>query len=69
MYIGALLSKMVNEENNSCWAMSSDIYCQSTVVNAEDVLSNDALRLPSKCHTPIANRYCLEIDVTYGRSN
>ncbi len=36
MYLGASLSRMINAENKSCWAMSSDEYCQAAVKNVED---------------------------------
>ena len=64
MYLGASLSRMINAENKSCWAMSSDEYCQAAVKNVEDVLAKDNLRLPSKCYTPIANGYRPELDVS-----
>ena len=49
MYLGASLSRMISADNKSCWAMSSDEYCQAAVKNVEDVLTKDNLRLPSKC--------------------
>ena len=64
VYLGASLSKMTNQDNDSCWAMSSDTYCQAAVKNVEDVLSKDNLRLPSKCVCPLTNGYRPEMDVT-----
>ena len=64
MYLGASLTQMINDENKSCWAMSSDTYCQAAVKNVENKLLKDGLRLPPKCYTPISNEYRPEIDVT-----
>ena len=44
--------------------MSSDIYCKSAAASVEETLKKKSLRLPSKCPTPLANYYRLEIDTT-----
>ena len=64
MYLGASLSKMNNETNKECWAMSSDKYCAAAVASVADVLKKKGLGLPSKCVTPLSNGYRSEIDVT-----
>ena len=64
MYLGASLSKMTNEENHECWAMSSDKYCAAMIKNVEDVLEKKGLRLPSKCITPLRSGYKPELDCT-----
>jgi len=64
VYLGASLSKMTNQDNDECWAMSSDTYCQAAVKNVEDVLAKDNLRLPTKCVCPLTNGYRPETDVT-----
>jgi hypothetical protein len=64
MYLGASLSKMTNCEGTECWAMSSDKYCEAAVANVEEALKAKGLRLPSKCLTPLANKYRPELDVT-----
>ena len=63
-YLGADLTQMTNTETKSCWTMSSDSYCQAAVKNIDAKLLKDRLRLPPKCHTPIANGYRSELDVT-----
>jgi len=64
MYLGAGLTKMHNESNLECWAMSSDQYCAAAVANVTESLNKKGLRLPSKCVTPLANGYRPEVDVT-----
>ena len=64
MYLGAGLTKMTNETNKECWAMSSDNYCKAAVTNVEEALKTKGLRLPSKCVTPLTNGYRPEMDVT-----
>ena len=64
VYLGASLTKMTNVNNNECWAMSSDQYCQAAVKNVETTLEKKNLRLPSKCLTPLSNGYRPEMDVT-----
>ena len=64
MYLGAELTKMHNETNKECWAMSSDKYCAAAVTNVTEVLNKKGLRLPSKCFTPLSNGYRPEVDVT-----
>ena len=64
VYLGASLSKMNNETNKECWAMSSDKYCAAAVANVTEVLGKKGLRLPSKCATPLVHGYRPEIDVT-----
>ena len=64
MYLGAEVSKMDNIDGDSCWAMSSDKYCDALVKNVEDVLQRRGLRLPSKCITPLQSGYKPEVDCT-----
>ena len=42
--------------------MSSDKYCAALVNNIEETLAKKRLHLPSKCVTPITQRYCPEMD-------
>ena len=63
-YLGASLSKMTNEDNQECWAISSDPYCVALVTQIESVLGKKGLRLLSKCVTPLKNGYEPELDVT-----
>ena len=63
-YLGADLSHLDNESGIDCWAMSSDKYCAAFVTNVENVLASKGLRLPSRCVTPLANKYRPEQDVT-----
>ena len=64
MYLGAGLTKMYNETNKECCAMSSDSYCKAAVANVEEALKKKCLRLPSKCITPLTNGYRPEMYVT-----
>ena len=63
-YLGAGLSKMVNDDGESCWAMSSDEYCGALVSTMEDVLNKKGLRLLSKVYTPLSYNYRPELDAT-----
>ena len=64
MYLGTGLTKIYNESNLECWAMSSDQYCAAAVANVTESLNKKGLRLPSICVTSLANGYRLEVDVT-----
>ena len=64
MYLGAEISKIHNENNVLCWAMSSDKYCAAAVTNVSNNLEKKGLKLPSKCITPLSNGYRPELDVT-----
>ena len=64
MYLGASLSKMINQSCKECWAMSSDKYCATAVANVTEVLNKKGARLPSKCLTPLANGYRPELDTS-----
>ena len=64
VYLGANITKMVNEEGKECWAMGADDYCASAVQNVEKVLADKGLRLPSKCITPTLHGYKPELDAT-----
>ena len=66
MYLGAELSKMDNEDGDTCWSMSSDKYCSAMVANVEETLSRKGLRLPSQrqCQTPLSSGYKPELDCT-----
>ena len=63
-YLGAALSKMDNEQGDSCWTMSSDKYCKAFTKNVEEHLATRGLRLPSKCKTPFSSGYKPEMDCT-----
>ena len=63
-YLGADMSQMDNADGDSCWAMSSDKYCQALVKNVEENLEKRGLRLPSKCPMPLSNGYKPEMDCT-----
>ena len=39
LYLGANITKMVNEEGKECWAMGADDYCASAVQNVGKSLS------------------------------
>ena len=63
-YLGADMTKMVNNEGTECWAMSADSYCAAAVANVEKVLNNKGLKIPSKCKTPMTHGYRPELDAT-----
>ena len=63
-YLGGGLTTMVNEDGQSCWAMSSDAYCTALVKTVESILEKKGLRLLSKCRTPLAHGYRPELAAT-----
>ena len=64
VYLGAELSKMINDSGKECWAMSSDKYCAAAVENVSNVLEKKGVRLPSKCSTPFSSGYRPEQDTS-----
>lgn len=48
MYLSADLNKIPNINNDECWTMLSDKYCQVAATNVEKVLKKDGLQLPLK---------------------
>ena len=63
MYLGAQLGTM-QVEGKDGWFMSSEKYIKSAIQNIEETLQKMGQRLPSKCKTPLAYGYHLELDVT-----
>ena len=63
MYLGAQLGTM-QVKGNDGWFMSSEKYVKSAIQNIEETLQKTEQWLPSKCKTPLAYRYCPELDVT-----
>ena len=63
MYLGAQLGTM-QVEGNEGWFMSSEKYVKSAIQSIEETLQKTGQWLPSKCKTPLAYVYCLELDVT-----
>ena len=64
MYFGASLQRVENASGEKCWAMSSEKYVRSAVINVEERLSKSECRLPSKCDTPMATTYNPDEDVS-----
>ena len=64
IYLGAELSKLVNNEGSDCWAMSADKYCAAAVDTVEDVLKKQGQKLPPYCKTPLVKGYQPELDTT-----
>ena len=56
--------KIETPTQQSCWAMSSDVYCVALVKTVEGVLEKKGLRLLSRCCTPLIHGYCPELDTT-----
>ena len=63
MYLGAQLGTM-QVKGNDGWVMSSEKYVKSAIQNIEESLQKMGQRLPSRCKTPLAYGYHLELDVT-----
>ena len=63
MYLGTQLGTM-QVEGNEGWLMSSEKYVKSAIQNIEETLQKTGQWLPSKCRTPLAYGYHLELDVT-----
>ena len=63
VYLGAQLDKMIVNEVE-CWTMSAEKYVIASVKNVEEALARRALRLPSKCYTPLPSDYRPELEVS-----
>ena len=48
MYLGAIFSKMINDNKDLCWAISSKQYCKTAVQNVNDELAKHNLKLITK---------------------
>ena len=46
-YLGAEIGKILNEDGDECWSMSSEKCRTATVTNIEEVLKKKGLKLPS----------------------
>ena len=63
MYLGAQFWTM-QVGGNDGWFMSSEKYIKSAIQNIEETLQKMGQQLPSKCKTPLAYGYRLELNVT-----
>ena len=63
-YLGAGLSKMMMNDGQECWSMSSEKYVRAAVANVEEQLAKSGRRLPSKCGAPLTSGYKPELDVS-----
>ena len=57
LYLGATLSNMLLEGNNSCWTISTEHYVKAEVTNVEECLDINGRMLPPKCVTPLSRKY------------
>ena len=64
MYLDDEMSKIYNETNNECVAMSFENYYVATIRNITQVLEKESIRLPFKFITLLSNDYRLEISLT-----
>ena len=63
MYLYPEIGKM-QLKGGEVWTMSGEKYVKSAVKNLEDVLATRGHRLPSKCETPLSNKYRPELDTS-----
>ena len=64
VYLGASLSKMINDTNKECLEISADKYCAAAVANITNTLHKKGRRLPNKCTTPLSCGYKSELNTT-----
>ena len=53
MYLGVSLEKKLSRQGTVCWSMSPEKYVAASVVNVEEKLAKEGLRLPTNCKTPM----------------
>ena len=53
MYLGVSLEKKVNAQGTQCWSMSPEKYIAASVLNVEEKLAKDGMKLPTNCKTPM----------------
>ena len=64
MYLGTYLSNMNNIDSQELWAMYSDKYCTSAVINVESVLENCGLIFLPKRVSPLRCGHCTDMGMT-----
>jgi hypothetical protein len=62
-YLGSTL-QLKQFEGTTCWNMLSEKYVSAAIVNVENKLKEQKLKLPSRCGTPLSHGYRPEDDVT-----
>ena len=64
MYLGESLSELETADGTKFWTMSSEKYVKADIENVEARLAKSAVRLPSRCDTPMSTSYHRSKDVT-----
>ena len=57
MYLGVSLEKKVNSQGTPCWSMPPEKYVAASVLNVEEKLVKDRLKLPTNCKTLMRTDY------------
>jgi hypothetical protein len=63
MYLGGQLGKM-QVDGTECWTVSAEKYVTASVKNVEEALAKKGQRLPSKCYSPLPDKYRPELDTS-----
>jgi hypothetical protein len=63
MYLGGQLGKM-QVDGVECWTVSAEKYVSASVKNVEEALMKKGQRLPSKCYSPLPDKYRPELDTS-----
>ena len=63
MYLGADIREMQGN-NGKFQTMSREKYVKTDVSNLEDILTSRGHRLPTKCYTPLSNKYKPGLDTS-----
>ena len=66
-YLGGKLRQMEMQNGQECWAFGSTQYVREAVNNAEEYLGKKGEKLTAKVLTPLANKYCPEVDISATR--
>ena len=64
MYLGVSLEKKRNAMGTECWSMSPDKYVAASVLNVEEKLAKDGLKLPGHCKSPMTTGYHPSEDIS-----
>ena len=57
MYLGAILQKVINDDDRKWWIMSLENDLDTAINNLEEKLANHELKLPNRCDTTLYSNY------------
>ena len=64
IYLGGKLRRVLLENGVKAWAFGSSKYVTQSVINVENYIAKNGMKLPSRAETPIQTSYRPELDVS-----